>query len=149
MKKLTKKEKAMFPEFIVRIDLNARGNEEFSDAKGYHRGYYIKAMEEKDILSAMKRVEKTIYNFGWAIYLVDILGKTDREAEDGRPLYEAKIRCRVHLSDWEDEDGNRKALAPQWHFLDAEHSESDEYEYEWYAWEDRYGHLEYLEKGVA
>lgn len=147
MKKLTKKQKAQYPEFIAYIDFNSRG-EEFSSVKGYKScGLYVRAMEEKDFLSAIKRLERVIDKYGYAIYLVDLIGKTGREDEDGRPIYEQKLRCRVHLSDWEkDEDGNYKAEIPQWHLCDPKHCEGNDYDFIWYAWEDRHGELEYIRR---
>ena len=59
MKKLTKKQKAAYPEFIVVIDVCADKKDVFKGTKGYTEpGYYVKAMEEKDILAAMRRAER-------------------------------------------------------------------------------------------
>ena len=43
MKKLTKKEKAQFPEFIMHVDLTTKGNEVFAGSHGYERGFYATA----------------------------------------------------------------------------------------------------------
>lgn len=148
MKKLTKKQKAAYPEFIVVIDVATDMREEFEGVKGYKSpGYYVKAMEETDIFAAMRRVENVIKKHGCTIYLVDILGKSGKEEENGEPIYEKKLRTRVHLSDYEKDDyGYRKALPTSWHFCDEEHGESDEVVYKWYADKDRYGDLEWIDK---
>ena len=148
MKKLTKKQKAAYPEFIVLIDVSTKWRELFEDAKGYKSpGYYVKAMEETDIFAAMRRVENVIKKQGYAIYLVDILGKSGEEEENGEPIYEKKLRTRVHLSDYEkNEYGERKALPTSWHFCDEEHGESNDVVYKWYASKDRYGDLEWINK---
>lgn len=148
MKKLTKKQKAAYPEFIACIDVATDKREVFKGTKGYTEpGYYIKAMEEKDLLAAMRRLENVIKKHGYAIYLADILGKSGEEEADGTPLYEIKIRTRVHLSEWQkDDDGERKALPTNWHFCDEEHSENNEVIFKWYAYEDRYGYLEFISR---
>lgn len=148
MKKLTKKQKAAYPEFIAVIDLCADHKDEFKGSKGYTEpGYYVKAMEEKDIFAAMRRIENVIRKQGYAVYLADILGKSGEEYDDGAPVYEIKMRTRVHLSEWEkDDDGNRKALPTKWHFCDKEHYESNECIFKWYASADRYGWLEWLDR---
>lgn len=148
MKKLTKKQKAAYPEFIVLIDVSTKWRELFDDVKGYKSpGYYVKAMEETDIFAAMRRVENVIKKQGYAIYLVDILGKSGEEEENGEPIYEKKLRTRVHLSDYEkNEYGERIALPTSWHFCDEEHGESNDVVYKWYADKDRYGDLEWINK---
>lgn len=148
MNKLTKKQKAAYPEFIALIDISASSRWKYDDIKGYREpGYYIRAMEEKDIFVAMRRVERTIKKLAGDIYLVDILGKSGKEDENGEPIYESKIMTRVHLSDYDkDENGEYKALPSKWHFRDAEHSESNDCVYKWYAYEDRYGWLEWVSK---
>lgn len=148
MKKLTKKQKAAYPEFIACIDVATDKREVFKGTKGYTEpGYYIKAMEEKDLLAAMRRIESVIRKHGYAIYLADILGKSGEEYDDGAPVYEIKMRTRVHLSEWQkDDDGERKALPTNWHFCDEEHSENNEVIFKWYAYEDRYGYLEFISR---
>lgn len=146
MKKLTKKEKAMFPEYIMHVDLTTKGNEAFEGSHGYERGFYTNALTEKDIISAMKKAELFISNFAEETYLVDLLGKTGREDEDGRPIYEIKLRTRTHLTEWKNEDGRREAQTPQWHICDEAHCESNEFDYKWYM---DISYLEFGAKGVA
>lgn len=147
MKKLTKKQKAAYPEFIVMLDVATYGREDFEGMKGYRNGFYIKAMEETDVFAAMRRIEAVIQYYGGSIYLADILGKNGEEADDGAPLYEVKMRTRVHVSEWEkDEYGEKKAQASTWHFCDKEHSENDDFKYRWYPDKDRYGDIEFIMK---
>ncbi len=143
MKKLTKKQKAEFPMYIARIDINASAYKDYEAVKGFYRGYYIKAMEEKNLVSAISKLDEVIREYGEDIYLTDLIGKTDREDENGYPIYELVLRSRTHIYS----DG--RVAEPSWHIADENHSESDDYDYKWYPYKDRFGDLEYIEKVVA
>ena len=130
--KLTKAEKALYPQFITSIDLSAEGRTEMPNKSGY----YYKAMEETDILSAMRRVEDCIRKQGKMIYLVDIYEKTTQETDIGEPVYRPAIMTRVV-----DFDG--EILPSQWYFRDAQHGEMEKGRCVWYATDDcRNGHLQ-------
>lgn len=118
MKKITKAQKALYPEFVIYIDTTAKGEE----VTGHK--VFTKAMEEKNILDAMKRAEQCIKKQGENIYLVDIYAKTDKENEQGEPLYKTVLMTRVHM-----EYG--QAQSSNWHFRDSEHNESEDGYYEW------------------
>lgn len=133
MKKLTKVQKAAYPEFIVYIDYSAAG------ARKAGVQTFTKAMEETNILDAMQRVEKVIQERAEDIYLVDIYTKTGEETEIGEPIYKTAIMTRVHM-----EYG--KACSSQWHFRDEAHSESEDGKYLWYETEGRKGVLNFYSK---
>lgn len=139
MEKLTKAQKAQYPEFIVYIDTTAKGEEQ----TGYK--IFTKAMEEKNILDAMKRAEQCIKAQDENIYLVDIYAKTDKENEQSEPLYKSAIMTRVHVAYGEAQSSN-------WHFRDAEHSESEDGFYEWIPvgldFTQRKGILNWRSKGI-
>lgn len=80
MKKLTKAQKAAYPEFIVYIDCTAKGSEK----TGWQT--FKKAMEETNILDAMRRVETLIQERAEDIYLVEIYAKTGEETDIGEPI---------------------------------------------------------------
>lgn len=133
MKKLTKAQKASYPEFIVYIDYSAAG------VRKTGVQIFTKAMEETNILDAMRRAETVIQERAEDIYLVDIYAKTGEETEIGEPIYKTAIMTRVHT-----EYG--KACSSQWHFRDEAHSESEDGKYLWYGNEDRKGVLEFYSK---
>ena len=133
MKKLTKAQKAAYPEFIVYIDCTAKGSEK----TGWQT--FKKAMEETNILDAMRRVETLIQERAEDIYLVEIYAKTGEETDIGEPVYKTAIMTRVHM-----EYG--KACSSQWHFQDEAHGEYEDGEYLWYGTEDRNGVLEFYKK---
>ena len=133
MKKLTKKQKAQFPQYIARIDVLTSARDDYKGLKGYWQGYYTKAMEEQNITAAISKLDEVIETYGEDFYLVDLIGKTEKEDENGYPIYEVVLRSRIRKNC----DGS--VQAPNWHIADARHGDLDEYEYKWYASEDRYG----------
>lgn len=129
MKKLTKAQKAQYPAFIVYIDTTVQGE------KNTGHSIFCKAMEETNLLDAMKRVEACIKERHEDIYLVDIYAKTDETNEIGEPIYKSAIMTRVHSEYGE-------AQASQWHFRDKEHGETDHGACIWIPFGDRNGTLQ-------
>ena len=112
MKKLTKKQKAAYPNFLLYIDTNSKG----LDATG--KQIIWKVLDATNLLEAMRLAEDVIQNKGEYIYLVDIYYKTGDENEVGEPYYDVALRSRVHF-----EYG--KVRYSQWHFVDSKHYEDD------------------------
>ena len=83
MKKLTKKQKAQFPQYIARIDVLTSARDDYKGLKGYWQGYYTKAMEEQNITAAISKLDEVIETYGEDFYLVDLIGKTEKEDENG------------------------------------------------------------------
>ena len=132
MKKLTKAQKAVFPQFIAYIDFTAKASEE------HGKGVFTKAMEETNLLDAMRRVEKCIQERHEEIYLATIYVKTDKENEWGEPLYKSELMTRVHNDDY------GRLQDSKWHFHDEDHGETAHGYHAWYADKDsRNGSLSY------
>lgn len=84
MKKLTKKEKARYPEFVVYVDATAQCSKE----KGL--SFYYKPMEEKDLIEVMQVIEGDIRTHPGYIYIAEIMQKTTIETVDGQPFYQSR-----------------------------------------------------------
>lgn len=133
MKKLTKKQKAELPQFIVSLDLLA--NSTLKELGGCKlrpvcaSGYIDIPLKSADILGAMREAEAYIQQAGnGQVYLADIMRRTDEfeagEIGDVTCVYEEVLRTRVN-------DGWDKPQPANWHFCDAEHHEG--------TWNRRYG----------
>lgn len=109
MNKLTKAQKAQFPEFVLEIDYKA----------GTGKCYGYKVLEAKTLLQAMCESERVIRDNYKDIYLVDLFSKSGGETDNGEPLYETALMTRVHANIFDD-----GAEIPQWHFRDYEHGET-------------------------
>lgn len=72
------------PEFICILDLTA--------ATG---GFFVKAMEETDIISAMDRVENAVRSRPGMVYIANILRRTSEKNEHGEVQYQAVLMARV------------------------------------------------------
>lgn len=130
-KKLTKKQKAAYPQFILYIDTNSAGLELTG------KNYSYRPMKETDLLAAMRKAEEIIQKNGKYIYLVDIYRKTDEETEIGEPYYDVALRTRVHY------DYGHVSFS-NWHFKDEKHSENSEFSKGlWYDWGDGRGSFEH------
>ena len=116
-------------------DGHAKTQEMLAEIRAAQKAREGKAMEETNILDAMRRVEKCIRERHEDIYLAMIYVKTEEENEYGEPLYkgELTIRTNGHEDDF--------LFCPEWHFHDGEHHETPHHKALWYGTEDRKGSL--------
>lgn len=148
MKKLTKKQLAAYPKYLMYLDFCAGKGTDFQNSVGYEScGLYARGLKETDAIQAMKYIESVIYDYGHEIYLADLVRKTDQTDENGYPIYETALRTRVHLSDWQkDDDGNPRAMTSKWHVCDPDHGENNDFLYRWQPVgnDPLYGYLEFI-----
>jgi hypothetical protein len=134
MKKLTKAQKAQFPKYIAYVDFSSKGRDEFDMST------YTRALEQTDLLNAMRHMETCIQKSGTRIYLAEILSQAGEDEETGEPLYKTAIMTRVY-------GGEDYTDSSNWHFRDEAHGESPSDYYKWYARDnDRHGVLDWTRK---
>lgn len=117
------------PKYVLYIDFNANHDGERS---------LTKALEETNLLDAMRRVESLIRERGEEFYLVEILEKTNLKNEDGKPFYQSALMSRINPE---------RISSVSWHFRSEENGESmTDWLYVWYETKGGFGNLIYCGK---